>query len=96
MAKQNDNKSSNLVAHVVAIKMRKSKLTDKSSSSLSSKRVFFRMFEATNITIFTILVLILVELASCTTATADVSNSNYYSGSNENIGEYFTCSFVKS
>lgn len=81
--KQNDNKSSNLVTNVVAIKQSKTSLTDK-----SSKRVF-RMLRATEITIYTILVLILVELASCSTATADVSNSNYYSGSNENLGKFY-------
>lgn len=73
MAKQNDNKcsSNSNVANVVAIKQ-------------SSRRAFTMKRE---ITIYTILVLILVELASSTTATADVSSSNYYSGSNENLGK---------
>lgn len=74
MAKQNDKKDSEALANVIAIKQ-------------TSKRAF-RMLRATEIiTIYTILVLILVELVSCTKATADVSNSNYYS--NENLGKFF-------
>lgn len=87
MAKQNDNKSGGLIATANVVVAIKQSLTDK-----SSKKGVFRMHQraATQITICTILVLILVELASCTAATADVSNSNYYSGSNENLGEFLS------